>query len=49
MQLLRGEIWPSGRRLTVEVLCANAAGVTFWKAMGYQEYSLYLEIMPEKS
>ena len=48
MQLLREEIWPRGRRLTVEVLCANAAGVAFWKAMGYQEYSLCLEIMPEK-
>jgi hypothetical protein len=48
MQLLREEIWPRGRRLTVEVLCANAAGVAFWKAMGYQEYSVCLEIMPEK-
>jgi GNAT superfamily N-acetyltransferase len=48
MQLLREEIWPRGRRLTVEVLCANAAGLAFWKAMGYKEYSLCLEIMPEK-
>ena len=48
MQMLRKEIWPRGRRLTVEVLCTNTAGVEFWKAMGYQEYSLCLEIMPEK-
>jgi GNAT superfamily N-acetyltransferase len=48
MQLLREEIWPRGRRLTVEVLCANTAGVAFWKAMGYREYSLFLEIMPER-
>ena len=48
MRLLREEIWPRGRRLTVEVLYANTAGVAFWKAMGYQEYSLCLEIMPEK-
>ena len=48
MQLLREEIWPRGRRMTVEVLCANAAGVAFWKEMGYREYSLFLEIMPEK-
>ena len=46
MRLLREEIWPRGRRLTVEVLCANTAGVAFWKAVGYQEYSLCLEIMP---
>ena len=48
MQLLREEIWPRGRRLTVEVLCANTTGVVFWKAMGYAEYSLCLEIMPDK-
>ena len=46
MRLLCDEIWPRGRRLTVEVLCANTAGVAFWKAMGYREYSLGLEIMP---
>ncbi|MFA5057486.1 MAG: GNAT family N-acetyltransferase [Opitutaceae bacterium] len=49
MCLLMDEIWPHGRRLTVEVLCANAAGVAFWKAMGYREYSLCLEIMPSTS
>ena len=48
MQILRDEIWPRGRRLTGEVLCANTTGVAFWKAMGYREYSLCLEIMPEK-
>ena len=48
VQLLREEIWPRGRRLTVEVLCANTTGVAFWKAMGYAEYSLCLEIMPEQ-
>ena len=46
MRLLFDEIWPRGKRLTVEVLCANATGVAFWKAMGYREYSLGLEIMP---
>ena len=46
MQTLRSEIWPRGKRLTVEVLCHNAAAIAFWKAMGYQEYSLCLEIMP---
>jgi GNAT superfamily N-acetyltransferase len=46
MRLLFDEIWPRGKRLTVEVLCANTTGVAFWKAMGYREYSLGLEIMP---
>lgn len=48
VHLLREEIWPRGHRLTVEVLCANTTGVAFWKAMGYREYSLSLEIMPDK-
>jgi GNAT superfamily N-acetyltransferase len=48
LQILREEIWPRGRRMTVEALCANTAGVAFWKAMGYREYSLFLEIMPER-
>jgi GNAT superfamily N-acetyltransferase len=47
MRVLFNEIWPPGKRLTVEVLCANADGVAFWKAMGYREYSLCLEIMPQ--
>jgi GNAT superfamily N-acetyltransferase len=46
MRLLFDEIWTHGKRLTVEVLYANTAGVAFWKAMGYREYSLCLEIMP---
>ncbi len=46
MQVLREQIWPRGKRLTVEVLWHNAAGIAFWKAVGYQEYSLCLEIMP---
>jgi GNAT superfamily N-acetyltransferase len=47
MQLLRMEIWPRGRRMTVEVLCANTAGVAFWKSMGYREHSVCMEIMPD--
>jgi predicted acetyltransferase len=48
MQILMHEIWPRGKRLTVEVLWHNAAGIAFWKAVGYQEYSLCLEIMPSE-
>jgi GNAT superfamily N-acetyltransferase len=46
MRVLLHELWPRGKRLTVEVLWGNAAGLAFWKAMGYREYSLCLEIMP---
>ena len=44
MRLLMGEIWPRNRRLTVEVLVGNAAALAFYRAIGYQEYSIELEI-----
>ena len=46
MEILRSKIWPKGKRLTVEVLSANSAGVAFWRAVGYRDYSLTLEILP---
>jgi predicted acetyltransferase len=44
--ILRDQIWPRTKRLAVEVLTANQAGVSFWRAVGYSDYSLALEIMP---
>ena len=44
--LLRSRIWPAHKRLTVEVLAANAPAIAFWKAVGFREYCLTLEIMP---
>ncbi len=46
MEILRSEIWPTNKRLIVEVLTANAPGVAFWRAMGYRDYCLTLEILP---
>jgi predicted acetyltransferase len=46
MSLLRSEIWPKTKRLTVEVLIANTAAVAFWRSVGYRDYSLKLEILP---
>lgn len=43
---LRREIWPPGVRLTVNVLCHNAPGVAFWRAVGFRDYCLTLEILP---
>ncbi|MDF3059298.1 MAG: GCN5-related N-acetyltransferase [Rariglobus sp.] len=45
-EVLRREIWPSGIRLSVDVLCRNNGGVAFWRSVGYQDYCLTLEIMP---
>jgi predicted acetyltransferase len=46
-EILRTKIWPTSKRLTVDVLAHNRAGVAFWRAVGYQDYSLKLEILPE--
>ena len=45
--LLRSEVWPDGLRLTVDVLTANPSGIAFWRAMGYQDYCLTLEVLPD--
>jgi ribosomal protein S18 acetylase RimI-like enzyme len=46
MEILRSQIWPKNKRLTVEVLTQNAAAIAFWRAVGYKDYSLALEILP---
>jgi GNAT superfamily N-acetyltransferase len=48
LELLRSQIWPRDRRLTVEVLAANQSAIRFWRAAGYVDYSLALEILPPK-
>jgi len=47
MSILKEQIWPSDVRLTVDVLCHNQAGMAFWRSVGYRDYNLTLEIMPQ--
>ena len=49
VKILRTKIRPNNKRLTVEVLLQNEAAVAFWRAVGYKDYSLTLEILPEIS
>lgn len=49
MEILRAQIWPKNKRLTVEVLVKNTAALAFWRTVGYQDYSLMLEILPVAS
>jgi len=46
-EILRSQIWPTNKRLTVDVLVKNTAAVAFWRAVGYKDYCLTLEIMPK--
>ena len=46
VEILRTQIWPKDKRLTVSVLVKNEGAVAFWRAVGYKDYSLTLEILP---
>lgn len=46
VEILRTHFWPQDRRLTVDVLAANPVAAAFWRAVGYKDYSLKLEILP---
>ncbi len=48
VSVLQGQVWPPGKRLTVEVLTANVPAVAFWRSVGYTDYCLTLEIMPKE-
>ena len=49
VEILRSQIWPTTKRLTVEALTTNTNALAFWRAVGYSDYSLTLEIMPDSS
>jgi GNAT superfamily N-acetyltransferase len=46
IEILRSKIWPKTKRLTVDVLVHNEPALAFWRAVGYRDYSLTLEIVP---
>jgi GNAT superfamily N-acetyltransferase len=46
IDILRSEYWPKTKRLTVDVLVRNETAVAFWRAVGYADYCLTLEILP---
>ena len=46
MQILLNDVWPRDKRLTVDVLCQNAAAIGFWRSLEYRDYCLTLEILP---
>ena len=47
VKILRTQVWPASKRLTVEVLVQNQAAVAFWRSVGYRDYCLTLEILPD--
>ena len=47
VRILKEEIWTQSKRLTVDVLTGNKAAIAFWHSVGYKDYCLTLEIMPD--
>jgi len=47
VQLLRDKVWDSKKRLKLEVLVGNESAHAFWRSVGYVDYSIAMEIMPE--
>ena len=47
-EIIRSQIWPADKRLTVDVLVENIPAVAFWRAVGYKDHCLTLEILPGK-
>ncbi|GGX38689.1 GNAT family N-acetyltransferase [Saccharospirillum salsuginis] len=45
--LLTEEVLPSETCITLEALVANPSGRAFWKALGFQEYSIRYERKPD--
>ena len=47
INMLKNDIWPKEKRLTVEVLYHNEVARKFYQSVGYKEYYLELEMKPE--
>ena len=46
VRILRDQIWPRDRRITVEVLVGNQVARQFYDAVGFRPYCMELEMPP---
>ncbi|MCE5230021.1 GNAT family N-acetyltransferase [bacterium] len=46
IEILRRQVWPPDKRVTLEVLSNNTAAAAFWRAVGFRDYSLTMELLP---
>jgi ribosomal protein S18 acetylase RimI-like enzyme len=45
IEILLNHIWPPEARITLDVLVQNQQGQAFWKALGFSEYAVTLEMV----
>lgn len=44
--VLRQSVWAPSARITLEVLVHNVAATAFWRAIGFRDYALGMELVP---
>lgn len=44
--ILVREVWAPGTRVTLEVLVNNTGGQAFWRAVGFRDYAITMELPP---
>lgn len=44
IQLLCSEVFPKDRPVNIDAAVGNKAGIAFWRAIGFQEFSLGMEL-----
>jgi ribosomal protein S18 acetylase RimI-like enzyme len=48
IRILREKFWPAGRRITLGVMTGNIPAIAFYRALGFREYAVEMEIPAEK-
>ena len=48
MQLLRREVFPKDRPVQIEAAIGNKAGIAFWRALGFVEFGISMELKAEE-
>ncbi len=44
---LRNNVWPPSKRLRLDVLIGNETAISFWRAVGFRDYCLTMELEGE--
>jgi ribosomal protein S18 acetylase RimI-like enzyme len=44
VQLLCRDVFPKDRRVNIDAEVGNKAGIAFWRAIGFQDYSIGMEL-----
>jgi ribosomal protein S18 acetylase RimI-like enzyme len=49
IEILLREVVPRDVRITLDVLASNEVGHAFWRSVGFADYAIRMELLPESS